>query len=74
MKGPYVSHHFDSPTALADGRVNPGDLYVFPAAAGASALIVTVNPDAGRSSPTTFRPDALYELGAAPLKVSIGLG
>jgi len=60
-----MSHHFDSPTALADGRVNPCDLYVFPAAAGASALIVTVNPDAGRSSPTTFRPDALYEFVVA---------
>src|SRR5512132_2315764 len=60
-----MSHHFDSPTALADGRVNPCDLYVFPAAPGASAAIVTVNPDAGRSSPTTYRPDALYEFVVA---------
>jgi hypothetical protein len=60
-----MSHHFDSPAALTDGRVNPCDLYVFPAAAGTTALIVTVNPDAGRSSPTTFRPDALYELVVA---------
>ena len=60
-----MSHHFDSPTALADGRVNPCDLYVFPAAPGTSALILTVNPDAGRSSPTTLRPDALYELVVA---------
>jgi hypothetical protein len=60
-----MSHHFDSPTALADGRVNPCDLYVFPAAPGASALILTVNPDAGRSSPSTFRPDALYEFVVA---------
>jgi hypothetical protein len=65
MKGSTMSHHFDSPTALADGRINPCDLYVFPAAAGASALILTVNPDAGRSSPTTFRPDALYEFVVA---------
>ena len=56
-----MSHHFDSPTALADGRINPCDLYVFPDAPGTSALILTVNPDAGRSSPSTFRPDALYE-------------
>src|SRR5215217_2562349 len=62
MKRPMMSHHFDSPTALADGRINSCDLYVFPAAPGTSALILTVNPDAGRSSPTTFRPDALYEL------------
>jgi hypothetical protein len=60
-----MSHHFDSPTALADGRINPCDLYVFPAAPGTSALILTVNPDAGRSSPTTLRPDALYELVVA---------
>jgi hypothetical protein len=65
MKGSTMSHHFDSPTALADGRINPCDLYVFPAAPGTSALILTVNPDAGRSSPSTFRPDALYEFVVA---------
>jgi len=56
-----VSHHFDSAADRADGRINPCDLYAFPGAPGTSALILTVNPDAGRSSPTTFRPDALYE-------------
>ncbi len=56
-----MSHHFDSPTAIEDGRLNLGDLYVFPQARGMSTLVVTVNPDAGRSNPTTFRPDALYE-------------
>jgi Domain of unknown function (DUF4331) len=60
-----MSHHFDSPAALADGRINPCDLYAFPAAPDATALILTVNPDAGRSSPTTFRPDALYEFVVA---------
>jgi hypothetical protein len=60
-----MSHHFDSPTAIADGRINLCDFYVFPAAPGTTALIVTVNPDAGRSSPTTFRPDALYEFVVA---------
>jgi hypothetical protein len=44
-----VSHHFDSAADRADGRINPCDLYAFPAAPGTSALIVTVNPDAGRS-------------------------
>jgi hypothetical protein len=53
-----VSHHFDSAADRADGRINPCDLYAFPGAPGTSALILTVNPDAGRSSPTTFRPDA----------------
>ena len=56
-----MSHHFDSPTAVADGRINLCDLFVFPGAPGTTTLILTVNPDAGRSSATTFRPDALYE-------------
>jgi hypothetical protein len=60
-----VSHHFDSAADRADGRINPCDLYAFPGAPGTSALILTVNPDAGRSSPTTFRPDALYEFVVA---------
>jgi hypothetical protein len=64
-KGPSVSHHFDSAADRADGRINPCDLYAFPAAPGTTALIVTVNPDAGRSSPTTFRPDARYEFVVA---------
>jgi Domain of unknown function (DUF4331) len=57
-----MSHHFDSPTAIEDGRLNLCDLYVFPESPGTSTLVVTVNPDSGRSNPTTFRPDALYEL------------
>jgi hypothetical protein len=56
-----MSHHFDSPTAIEDGRLNLGDLYVFPETPVTSTLVVTVNPDSGRSNPTTFRPDALYE-------------
>jgi hypothetical protein len=57
-----MSHHFDSPTAIEDGRLNLCDLYVFPEGPGTSTLVLTVNPDSGRSSPTTFRPDGLYEL------------
>jgi hypothetical protein len=60
-----VSHHFDSAADRVDGRINACDLYAFPAAPGSTALIVTVNPDAGRSSPTTFRPDALHEFVVA---------
>lgn len=51
-----MSHHFDSAADRADGRINLCDLYAFPGPRGTSALILTVNPDAGRSSPTTFRP------------------
>jgi len=60
-----VSHHFDSAADRADGRINPCDLYAFPGAPGTSAVILTVNPDAGRSSPTTFRPGARYEFVVA---------
>ena len=56
-----MSHHFDSPTAIQDGRLNLCDVYVFPEPPGATTLVLTVNPDSGRSTPTTFRPDALYE-------------
>ncbi len=56
-----MSHHFDSPTAIEDGRLNLCDMYVFPETPGTSTLVLTVNPDSGRSNPITFRPDALYE-------------
>ena len=56
-----MSHHFDSPTAIQDGRLNLCDVYVFPEPEGASTLVLTVNPDSGRSTPATFRADALYE-------------
>jgi hypothetical protein len=60
-----VSHHFDSPTAIADGRINLCDLFVFPGVPGTTTLVLTVNPDAGRSSAATFRPGALYEFVVA---------
>jgi len=57
-----MSHHFDSPGSREDGRVDLCDLYVFAGAdPDTTVLIMTVNPDAGLSSPTSFRPDALYE-------------
>lgn len=76
-----MSHHFDSPTAIEDGRLNLCDVYVFPSPGATSTVIFTVNPDAGRSSPATLRPDALYELVIASdagtvedraLRVSVG--
>lgn len=60
-----MSHHFDSPTAIADGRVNLCDVYAYPGPGSMTNLVLTVNPDAGRSSATTFRPDAVYELAIA---------
>jgi len=60
-----MSHHFDSPTAIEDGRINLCDVYAFDDGTDRSSLVLTVNPDAGRSSPTTLRPDALYEFVVA---------
>ena len=60
-----MSHHFDSPTAIEDGRINVCDLFVFPSDPGTTALVLTVNPDAGLSSATSFRPDAVYEFSIA---------
>jgi hypothetical protein len=37
-----MSHHFDSPTTIADGRINPCDFYLFPAAPGTTALILPI--------------------------------
>jgi hypothetical protein len=56
-----MSHHFDGPTAIQDGRLNLCDAYAFPGQPGNSVLILTVNPDAGRSSATTFRSESVYE-------------
>lgn len=60
-----MSHHFDSPTAIEDGRLNITDVFAFPGPGSTTTLILDVNPDAGRSSPTSLRPDALYEFAIA---------
>lgn len=60
-----MSHHFDSPSAIADGRIDLCDVFAFSSDPGTTALVLTVNPDAGRSSATTFRPDAVYEVAIA---------
>jgi uncharacterized protein DUF4331 len=61
-KGTLVSHHLDVPAAREDGRVDLCDLYVFDGAdPDTTVLVLTVNPDAGVTSPTTFHPDVVYE-------------
>ena len=58
-----MSDHIDSPSALEDGRLDLCDMYAFGGEEpGTTVLIFTVNPDAGKSSPTTFHPEALYEI------------
>jgi hypothetical protein len=56
-----MSHHIDSAAAREDGRVDLCDLFVFDGAdPQTTVMIMTVNPDAGRSSPITFHPQAIY--------------
>lgn len=61
-KGTHVSHHLDVPAAREDGRVDLCDLYVFDGGEpDTTVLIMTVDPDAGVTSPTSFHPDVVYE-------------
>ncbi|HTW45982.1 MAG TPA: DUF4331 family protein [Acidobacteriaceae bacterium] len=55
-----MSHHFDTPTAREDPRINLCDLYLFEGSPGHTVMAMTVNPDAGLSSPETFRDEGLY--------------
>jgi Domain of unknown function (DUF4331) len=55
-----MSHHFDTPTAREDPRINLCDLYLFPGGPGTTVMAMTVNPDAGISAPVTFRDEAIY--------------
>jgi len=55
-----MSHHFDTPTALEDPRINVCDFYLFRGPPGTTVMAMTVNPDAGLSDPDSFRDEALY--------------
>src|SRR5271156_1325791 len=55
-----MSHHFDTPTAKEDPRINLCDFYLFSGAPGSTVMAITVNPDAGLSAPETFREEGLY--------------
>jgi hypothetical protein len=55
-----MSHHFDTPTVLKDPRLNVCDLYLFQGSPGHTVIAMTVNPDAGISSPDTFHEEGLY--------------
>jgi hypothetical protein len=54
-----MSHHFDTPTAREDPRINVCDFYLFGGSLGATVMALTVNPDAGVSSPDTFRDEGV---------------
>lgn len=58
-----MSHHFNSPAAKADGRLNLTDLYVFPTSGEFTTFVMSIGPDAGqgKSSPEALHPDATYD-------------
>jgi hypothetical protein len=50
-----MSHHFDTPTAREDPRINLCDFYLFRGTLGTVAMVLTVNPDAAAGGSDTFR-------------------
>jgi Domain of unknown function (DUF4331) len=56
-----LSHHFDTPTAREDPRLNLCDFYLFAgSAAGTTAMAMTVNPAADANTVAPFRDEAVY--------------
>jgi hypothetical protein len=55
-----MSHHFATPTAKEDPRINVCDFYLFRDRPGTPVMAMTVNPNAGVSAPDTFRDEGLY--------------
>src|SRR5438034_10413527 len=59
-----AADHLDGPMAKHDGRLDITDVYAFqsPSNPANTVLIMNVDPVAGVLSPTTFHPDASYDL------------
>jgi len=55
-----MSHHFDTPTAREDPRINVCDFYLFRGQPGSTVMAMTVNPNAGQTAPDMFRDEGLY--------------
>ncbi|MGA8329272.1 MAG: DUF4331 family protein, partial [Mycobacterium sp.] len=55
-----MSHHFDTPTAREDPRLNLCDFYLFAGTPGTTVMAMTVNATATVDSPAPFRDEALY--------------
>ena len=55
-----MSHHFDTPTAREDPRINVCDFYLFGGSPVGTVMAMTVNPDAGVSAPDIFRDEGIY--------------
>src|ERR1051326_7914907 len=59
-----AADHLDGPMAKHDGRLDITDVYAFqsPSHPANTVLIMGVDPVAGVLSPTTFHPDASYDI------------
>src|ERR1700731_2230672 len=55
-----MSHHFDTPTAKEDPRINICDFYLFRGRPGTTVMALTVNPNAGVGAPDTLRDEGIY--------------
>jgi hypothetical protein len=59
-RGSVVSHHFDTPTAREDPRLNLSDMYLFAGSAESTVMAMTVNPAATPDTMAPFRDEAIY--------------
>ncbi len=55
-----MSHHFDTPTAREDPRLNLCDFYLFAGVPGTTVMAMTVNAAASVDTAAPFRDEALY--------------
>lgn len=55
-----MSHHFDTPTAREDPRLNLCDFYLFAGSGDTTVMAMTVNPTATQQTPEPFRDEAVY--------------
>jgi hypothetical protein len=55
-----LSHHFDTPTAREDARLNLCDMYLFAGSPLTTVMAMTVNPAATAQTSAPFRDEAVY--------------
>jgi hypothetical protein len=57
-----LSHHFDTPTAREDPRLNLCDMYLFAGSPTTTVMAITVNPAATAQTVAPFRDEAIYAI------------
>jgi hypothetical protein len=57
-----LSHHFDTPTARQDPRLNLCDMYLFAGSPTTTVMAITVNPAATTQTVAPFRDEAIYAI------------